>query len=364
MGFNCGIVGLPNVGKSTIFNALTLTQAAEAANYPFCTINANTGMVLVPDARLAVLQDIVKTDRVVPTQFELVDIAGLVKGAADGEGKGNAFLSDIKGVDAVLHVVRCFDDPNVVHVDGSVDPVRDIEIIDLELLLKDEETVKAKLERSKKRIHDKEAQAALPTLERVLAAFAKLVPARAQGLSPEQAAHIADCQLITAKPMLFVCNIGEGDLSAGGNAHSAAVSAHAAKVGARAINISGKIESELAQLGASERADFMASLGMAEPGVDRLVKAGYGLLGLCSYFTAGVKEVRAWQIQLGWKAPRAAAVIHTDFEKGFIRAEVAAYADYIAHRGEKGCREAGKLRAEGKDYVVQDGDVMHFLTAK
>jgi GTP-binding protein YchF len=364
MGFNCGIVGLPNVGKSTIFNALTMTQAAQAANYPFCTIEPNTGMVTVPDPRLWVLKDIAKTDRVIPTQIELVDIAGLVKGAAQGEGKGNAFLGAIKSVDAVLHVVRCFDDPDVIHVDGSVDPVRDIEIIDLELLLKDEETVKAKLDRMKKRMHDKDAQATLPTLEKVLAAFKKLVPVRAQGLTADESAHIQDCQLITAKAMLFVCNIGEADMKAGGNQHSAKVAAHAATVGARAILISGKIESELVQLDAAEREVFMADLGMKEPGVDRLVRAGYDLLNLASYFTAGVKEVRAWQIQKGWKAPRAAAVIHTDFEKAFVRAEVATYADYVACKGEKGCREAGKLRAEGKDYEVQDGDVVHFLVGR
>ncbi len=224
--------------------------------------------------------------------------------------------------------------------------------------------MRGKLDRSRKRQHDKDAQAAIPTLELVLAAFKRLVPVRAQGLSPEQLVHLADCQCITAKPMLFVCNIGEGDLAQGGNRHSASVKNHADKVGARATLISGKIESELSTLPKAERAEFMASLGMNEPGVDSLVKAGYDLLGLASYFTAGVKEVRAWQIQKGWKAPRAAGVIHTDFEKGFIRAEVAAYGDYVAHRGEKGCREAGRLRTEGKDYVVQDGDVMHFLTGK
>jgi GTP-binding protein YchF len=364
MGLNCGIVGLPNVGKSTIFNALTMTQAAEAANYPFCTIEPNPGKMTVPDPRLWVLKDIVKTDRVIPTQIDIIDIAGLVKGASKGEGKGNEFLGAIKSVDAVLHVVRCFDDPDVVHVDGSVDPVRDIEIIDLELLLKDEDTLKAKLDRIKKRVHDKEAQLQVPTCEKVLEGFKKLVPARAQGLTSDEQAHIADCQLITAKAMLFVCNIGEADIAAGGNAHSRAVEAHATKVGARAIRISGKIESELVSLEAAERTSFMESLGMTEPGVDRLVRAGYDLLGLATYFTAGVKEVRAWQIQKGWKAPRAAGVIHTDFEKGFIRAEVAAYDDFVANRGEKGCREAGKLRAEGKDYVVKDGDVMHFLFNK
>jgi ribosome-binding ATPase len=362
MAFNCGIVGLPNVGKSTIFNALTQTQVAEAANYPFCTIEPNTGKVNVPDARLAVLQGIVRTDRVIPTQMEIVDIAGLVKGAAQGEGKGNEFLSAIKNVDAVLHVVRCFDDPDVVHVDGSVNPVRDIEIIDLELMLKDEATLRAALDKSRKRAaSDKDLAARLPTYEKCLAGFAGMQPVRALGLTEDEQRHIADLHLITAKAMLFVCNIADTDIKAGGSRHSAAVTAHAATVGARSIIISGKIEAELVALAADERAAFMSDLGIAEPGVDTLVKAGYDLLGLATYFTAGEVEVRAWQIQRGWKAPRAAGVIHTDFEKGFIRAEVAAYADYVAHQGEKGCREAGRLRAEGKDYVVRDGDVCHFL---
>ena len=365
MGFNCGIVGLPNVGKSTIFNALTQTQAAQAANYPFCTIEPNTGMVTVPDPRMWVLQGIAKTDKVIPTQIELVDIAGLVKGASKGEGKGNEFLSAIKNVDAILHVVRCFDEPNVIHVDGSVDPVRDIEVIDLELILKDLDTAKAKLERCNKRKQlDKEAAAAVPTLQKVLAGFEAGQPARALDLTPEEKAHIADCHLITAKPMLFVCNVLEGDIITNGNRHSAAVAEHAAKVGSRAIIISGKIEEELCMLPADDKKSFMADLGMKEPGVDRLVRAGYEILGLATYFTAGVKEVRAWQITKGFKAPQAAGVIHTDFEKGFIRAEVASYDDYVKYNGEKGCKEVGKLRAEGKDYLVQDGDVMHFLFAK
>ena len=364
MGFNCGIVGLPNVGKSTIFNALTMTQAAQAANYPFCTIDPNAGMVTVPDKRLWILQEIVKTDRVIPTKIELVDIAGLVKGAAQGLGKGNSFLSAIKMVDAVLHVVRCFEDPDVVHVDGKVDPVRDIEVIDMELIFKDEETVKTKLERCAKRKNDKDALAAVPTLEKVVKLLNDLVPVRAQKLTPEEMAYLDDCHLITAKPMLFVCNIAEGDIPTGGNHHSKAVFDHAAKVGAKAIVISGKIESELVQLAADERKSFMETLGMEEAGVDRLVRAGYDLLGLATYFTAGEIEVRAWQVQQGWKAPRAAGVIHTDFEKGFIRAEVASYDDFVANKGEKGCRTVGKLRTEGKDYIVRDGDVMHFLFNK
>jgi GTP-binding protein YchF len=365
MSFNCGIVGLPNVGKSTIFNALTQTQAAEAANYPFCTIDPNTGMVAVPDARLWVLKEIVVTDKVIPVQFELVDIAGLVKGASKGEGKGNAFLSAIRNVDALLHVVRCFDDANVIHVDGTVDAVRDIETIDLELILKDLESVTAKRAKcARHKAVDKEAAAAVPVLDKVLAGFEQNRPVRALGLGADEYRHIADLQLITAKPMLFVCNIGEADIAKGGNAQSQAVAAHAAKVGSRAILISGKIEQELCVLAADEKKSFMADLGLTEPGVDRLVRAGFDLLGLCSYFTAGPKEVRAWQIEKGWKAPRAAGVIHTDFEKGFIRAEVAAYDDFVKYRGEKGCREVGKLRPEGKEYLVQDGDVMHFLFAK
>jgi GTP-binding protein YchF len=362
MGFNCGIVGLPNVGKSTIFNALTQTQAAEAANYPFCTIEPNTGMVNVPDQRLKVLQSIVKTTRVIPTQIEIVDIAGLVKGASKGEGKGNDFLAAIKNVDAVLHVVRCFDDPDVVHVDGSVDPVRDIEIIDLELMLKDQDTVASALDKTKKRAaHDKDCAARVPVYEKCMRGFEALKPVRALDLTEDEAKHIADLHLITAKAMLFVCNIADTDIKAGGNRHSQAVTAHAAKVGATAIVISGKIEAELVALAADERAAFMADLGISEPGVDTLVKAGYDLLGLATYFTAGEIEVRAWQIQRGWKAPRGAGVIHTDFEKGFIRAEVASYADFVANKGEKGCKEVGKLRSEGKDYVLQDGDVCHFL---
>jgi len=365
MGLNCGIVGLPNVGKSTIFNALTQTQAAQAANYPFCTIEPNTGMVGVPDKRLTVLQDIVKTQRVIPTQLELVDIAGLVKGASKGEGKGNEFLNAIKGVDAILHVVRCFEDPNIIHVEGSIDPVRDIETIDLELILKDEDVVKTKFDKlAKRRQVDKDAALLAPVLEKVLAAFKLAKPARLAGLTAEEAALIKDLQLITMKPMMFVCNVLDSDFTTGGNAFSKAVVAHATTIGSRAILICGKIEEELVQLSPAERAEMMQGLGINESGIELLVRAGYELLGLQTYFTAGEKEVRAWQIEKGWKAPRAAAVIHTDFEKGFIRAEVAGYDEFVKNRGEKGCRDAGKLRPEGKDYVVQDGDVVHFLFAK
>ncbi|HLX61459.1 MAG TPA: redox-regulated ATPase YchF [Planctomycetota bacterium] len=364
MGFNCGLVGLPTVGKSTIFNALTMTQVAQAANYPFCTIDPNSGIVTVPDKRLWVLKDIVKTNRVIPVKLELVDIVGLVRGSSTGQGKGNSFLGAIKGVDALLHVVRCFEDPNVVHVDGKLDPVRDIETIDMELILKDEETVKTKLERCAKRKSDKEAMAAVPVLEKALKGLNEFIPVRAQKLSADELAHLADCHLITQKPVLFVCNIGENDIATNGNAHSKAVFDHAAKVGARAILISGKIEAELVSVAPDERRSYMEMYGMQEGGLDRLVHEGYDLLGLGTYLTAGEIEVRAWQIQKGWKAPRAAGVIHTDFEKGFIRAEVASYDDFVHYKGEKGCRAAGKLRTEGKDYVVQDGDVMHFLFNK
>ena len=301
-------------------------------------------MVQVPDKRAFVLQDIVKTERVIPTQIEIVDIAGLVKGASKGEGKGNEFLSAIKNVDAVLHVVRCFDDPDVIHVDGSVDPVRDIEIIDLELMLKDEETVKSVWDKARRRTNDKEALAKVPVYEKLLKHFKDLMAVRAMGLNDDEKTVIADLHLITAKPMLFVCNIADSDIKAGGNAHSKAVYAHAKNVGATAITISGKIESELVGLSPEEKQAFMDDLGITEAGVDTLVRAGYHLLGLQTYFTAGVKEVRAWQIQKGWTAPKAAGVIHTDFEKGFIRAEVASYDDFVKYKGEKG--------------------VMHFLFAK
>ncbi|TVR48146.1 MAG: redox-regulated ATPase YchF, partial [Planctomycetota bacterium] len=324
MSFNCGIVGLPNVGKSTIFNALTQTQSAQAANYPFCTIEPNSGMVAVPDERLAILADIAKTSVIIPTQIEIVDIAGLVKGAASGAGRGNAFLADIKSVDAIIHVVRCFDDDDVIHVDGSVDPLRDIEVIDLELLAKDQETVISRLERSRKKAkNDKDAAALAAACEKVLAGFEDLVPVRAQSLSDGERQLLRELQLITAKPILFVCNVLDDDLAKGGNDYSEIVATHAAANDGSHLVICGKIEEELVQLEAEERQLFMEDLGIVEPGLHRLIRAGYQLLGLATYFTAGEKEVRAWQIPQGCRAPQAAGVIHTDFEKGFIRAEVA-----------------------------------------
>jgi GTP-binding protein YchF len=287
-----------------------------------------------------------------------------VKGASKGEGRGNAFLSDIKEVDAILHVVRCFENDDILHVDGSVDPVRDIDIIDLELILKDVDTIENKLKRQSKKKLDKEAIATIPSLEKVRDGLLAGKTARSLDLTDADRAVIADCHLITLKPMLFVCNIDEASIKSGGNGHSKSVEAHAQKVGASATLICGKIEEELAQMPDEDRDAFMADYGMQEPGLNRLIRAGYSLLGLITYFTAGEKEVRAWQIQEGFRAPQAAGVIHTDFEKGFIRAEVASYDDFVKYKGEKGCREVGKLRAEGKAYVVVDGDVMHFLFAQ
>ena len=362
MPLNCGIVGLPNVGKSTIFNALTQSAVAEAANYPFCTIDPNTGMVAVPDSRLAVLRDIVRTKRVIPLQLELVDIAGLVRGASQGAGKGNAFLSHIKGVDAILHVVRCFEDDDIIHVDGSINPLRDIETIDLELILKDMDTVARKLDRCRRRAQqDAEAREAVALLEQVMAGFEAELPVRAMDLDPTLVArHLDECQLITAKPLLLVCNVAEADVVSG-NDFTRQVADCAAQRGAEMITICGRIEEELAALDEADRAEFMADLGIEQPGLHVLIRAAYALLGLQTFFTAGEQEVRAWQIAQGCKAPQAAGVIHTDFERGFIRAEVASYEDFVRHNGEKGCREVGRLRAEGKDYVVADGDVMHFL---
>jgi len=360
MGFKCGIVGLPNVGKSTIFNAIT-SAGAESANYPFCTIEPNVGVVAVPDARLDTLAEIVNPQQVLPTTIEFVDIAGLVKGASQGEGLGNQFLGHIRQVDAIANVVRCFEDENVVHVDGSVDPLRDIEVIQTELCLADLEQVERRLTRIQKQAKsgDKLMQAELPVLERVRSVLDSGRPARLAGLTGEEGGLIKHLQLITGKPVLFVANVSEDDLD-GKHPFVEQVRSYAKEQGAEMVTICGKIEAEIAELPEEEKVEFLQELGLAEAGLARMIRAGYDLLGLITYFTAGVKEVRAWTIPVGTKAPGAAGVIHTDFEKGFIRAEVIAYNDYVACRGESGAKEKGLMRLEGKEYLVHDGDVMHF----
>ncbi|MGE0574672.1 MAG: redox-regulated ATPase YchF [Reyranella sp.] len=361
MGFNCGIVGLPNVGKSTLFNALTATQAAQAANYPFCTIEPNVGRVAVPDPRLDKLAAVAQSGRIVPTQLEFVDIAGLVKGASKGEGLGNQFLANIREVDAVAHVLRCFEDGDVTHVSGSVDPVRDAEIVETELMLADLDSLEKRLPNLEKRAKggDKEAQAEVPVVRKALDVLREGKPAREAALTAEEQPTFRRLQLITAKPMMYVLNVEEAS-AATGNAHSAKAEAYARQRGMPAVVISAAIEAEVAQLPAEDQAEYLASLGLAETGLARVVRAGYQLLDLVTFFTVGPKEARAWTVRRDARAPEAAGVIHTDFEKGFIRAETIAYDDYIALNGESGARDAGKLRLEGKDYAVKDGDVFHF----
>lgn len=360
MGFKCGIVGLPNVGKSTIFNAIT-SAGAEAANYPFCTIEPNVGVVAVPDPRLDALAEIVKPQRVLPTSMEFVDIAGLVKGASRGEGLGNQFLGHIRQVDAIANIVRCFEDDNVVHVDGCVDPLRDIEVIQTELNLADLESVEKRKIRIQKlaKSGNKPGQVELEVLEKVEQCLNSGLPARVAGLTEEQQLIIRDLHLITIKPVLYVANVAEDDLN-GEHAHVDKVREYAVAQGAEFVMICGKIEAEIAELDASEKAEFLKELGLERSGLDRMIQAGYRLLGLITYFTAGVKEVRAWTVPGTALAPQAAGVIHTDFEKGFIRAEVIAYADFIAAGGESGAKDKGMLRVEGKEYRVKDGDIMHF----
>jgi GTP-binding protein YchF len=366
MGFKCGIVGLPNVGKSTIFNAITATQAAQAANYPFCTIEPNVGTVPVPDPRVDVLAGIAGSEKVIRSLMQFVDIAGLVRGASKGEGLGNQFLSHIREVDAVAHVVRCFDDPDVIHVDGGPDPERDVGVINLELALRDLDTVKARKERVGRaaRTGDKAAKTELDQLERIEAQLDAGKPVRTMaGFADEEGLRklaTQDLALLTSKPVLYVANVAEDKLPDGDAKYVDVVKRLAAAEGAKAVVISGKIESEAAQLSPEERTEFLQSLGLAETGLAQLIRTGYALLGLRTYFTAGPKEARAWTIPAGATAPQAAGVIHTDFERGFIRAETIAFDDYVAYKGEAGSREAGKLRIEGKAYVVQDGDVMHF----
>jgi hypothetical protein len=364
MGFKCGIVGLPNVGKSTLFNALTETAAAQAANYPFCTIEPNVGEVAVPDERLETLAALAKSAQIVPTRLTFVDIAGLVRGASKGEGLGNQFLGNIREVDAIAHVVRCFEDTDVTHVENRIDPIADIETVETELMLADLESLEKRVDGLNKKAKggDKEAKESLDLITRALALLRDGKPARLTERKPEEEKAFHMLGLLTSLPVLYVCNVEEA-AAASGNAFSQKVEAKAKEEGAGSIVISAKIESEIAVLARDERNDYLAAVGLDEAGLDRLIGAGYALLNLVTYFTAGPKESRAWTITRGTKAPQAAGVIHSDFEQGFIRAETIAYDDYVACGGEVGAREAGKMRLEGKDYVVQDGDIMHFRFA-
>ncbi|WP_375290360.1 redox-regulated ATPase YchF [Qipengyuania sp.] len=362
MGFRCGIVGLPNVGKSTLFNALTETQAAQAANYPFCTIEPNVGQVAVPDDRLERVAEIAKSAKIIPTQLAFVDIAGLVKGASKGEGLGNQFLGNIREVDAVVHVLRCFEDDDIQHVANKVDPIADAEVVETELMLSDLESLEKRVPAAAKRATggDKEAKAMASVLGQALDLLREGKPARlTEPKDDEEARLFAQAQLLTAKPVLYVCNVGEED-AADGNALSAEVFAKAQAEGAEAVVVSAAIESELVSMEPEDRAEYLNELGLTESGLSRVIRAGYKLLGLSTFFTAGPKEARAWTFPSGAKAPQAAGEIHTDFEKGFIRAETIAFDDFVSLGGEAAARDAGKLRQEGKEYVVQDGDVLHF----
>lgn len=364
MGFKCGIVGLPNVGKSTLFNALTQTAAAEAANYPFCTIEPNVGEVGVPDDRLDKLAAIAKSKAIIPTRLTFVDIAGLVRGASKGEGLGNQFLSHIREVDAIAYVLRCFEDGDITHVEGRIDPVADADTVETELMLADLDSLdrrRVSLEK-KAKTGDKDAKATMAVIDKVLPLLQDGKPARRAEIADDEKKTFDMLQLLTAKPVLYVCNVDEASAQ-DGNAFSAPVAKRAVAEGAQFVIISAKIESELSGLDAEERQAFLADMGLEEPGLNRLIRAGYTLLDLVTYFTVGPKEARAWTIEVGTKAPQAAGVIHTDFEKGFIRAETIAYADYVGLGGEVPCKEAGKMRLEGKEYVVKDGDVMHFRFA-
>lgn len=363
MGFKCGIVGLPNVGKSTLFNALTKTAAAQAANYPFCTIEPNTGEVAVPDARMTKIAALAGSKEIIPTRINFVDIAGLVRGASKGEGLGNQFLANIREVDAIIHVLRCFEDDDITHVEGRIDPAEDAATVETELMLADLESLERRIGPMQKRAQskDKEALSALPVMEKTLALLREGKPARlaAAQLDADEMQILKNLNLLTSKPVLYVCNAAEND-AASGNALTAQVAAMAAAQGAESVIISAAIEAEVAQLPAAEAAEYLDSMGLAEPGLDRLIRAGYHLLDLITYFTCGPKETRAWTIKRGTKAPQAAGVIHSDFERGFIRANTIGYADFIALGGEAAAKEAGKARDEGKDYVVQDGDIIHF----
>jgi GTP-binding protein YchF len=363
MGFRCGIVGLPNVGKSTLFNALTRTAAAQAANYPFCTIEPNTGEVAVPDPRLKRLAEIGKSAQIVPTRLTFVDIAGLVRGASKGEGLGNQFLANIREVDAIAHVLRCFADEDIVHVEGRIDPIADAETVETELMLADLDSLDRRIQQVRKRaaVKDKEASLLLPVMEKALALLQDGRPARTlrRELAHEDLVILDGLTLLTAKPVLYVCNVAEAE-AATGNEHTRRVAAMAVEQGAGFVVISAAIEAEIAQLPEEESREFLETVGLEEPGLDRLIRAGYELLGLITYFTVGPKEARAWTVARGAKAPQAAGVIHTDFERGFIRAQTIRYDDFVALGGETAAKDAGKARDEGKEYVVQDGDVMLF----
>lgn len=362
MGFNCGIVGLPNVGKSTLFNALTNTAAAEAANYPFCTIEPNIGRVGVPDERLQTIAKIGQSAQIIPTQLEFVDIAGLVRGASKGEGLGNQFLSHIREVDAIVHVLRCFEDDDITHVDGKIDPISDAETIETELILADLESLEKRIPNLEKKVRgkDKEAIMQMDLSKRALEVLGQGERAIKTEISPDEAKAFKGLQLLTSKPIMYACNVGENEIMEG-NSVTAKVEEHAKKENVPCVLISAQIEAEIANLPSQEeKQEFLDSLGLPETGLNRIIRSGQTLLNLITYFTVGPKEARAWTVRKGAKAPEAAGVIHTDFEKGFIRAETVAYNDFVNCNGEQGAKDAGKLRLEGKDYIVQDGDIMHF----